>query len=57
MTLAVAVLQEAGTPIGGLLAAAALVYPFALVVAGALRPAEVRDLLNLRRGEKIEPEG
>ena len=57
MTLAVAVLQEAGTPIGGLLAAAALLYPFALVVAGALRPAEVRDLLKLRRGEKIEPEG
>ena len=57
MTLAVAVLQEAGTPIGGLLAAAALVYPFALVVAGALRPAEVRDLLKLRRGEKIEPDG
>jgi O-antigen/teichoic acid export membrane protein len=56
MALVVALLEGAGAPVGVLLAAAAVVYPVALLVFRALRPAEVRELLQLRRREKVEPD-
>jgi hypothetical protein len=56
MALAVALLQWAGAPIWVLLAAAAIVYPAAVLLFRALRPGEVSELLRLRRREKVEPE-
>jgi O-antigen/teichoic acid export membrane protein len=56
MALAVELLQLAGAPIWVLLAAAAIVYPAALLLFRALRPTEVTELLRLRGREKVEPE-
>ena len=56
MTLAVALLQELGAPLGVLVAAAVLIYPSALLALGAVRPADLRELIGMRRPEKIEPE-
>jgi O-antigen/teichoic acid export membrane protein len=50
MTGAVAGLQALGAPLGVLLAAAAVTYPAAVLVTGAVRLAEVRQLLQLRGG-------
>jgi O-antigen/teichoic acid export membrane protein len=50
MTGAVAGLQALGAPVGVLLAAAAVTYPAAVLLVGAVRPAEVRQLLQLRGG-------
>lgn len=50
MTGAVAGLQALGAPLGVLLAAAAVTYPAAVLLVGAVRPAEVRQLLQLRGG-------
>jgi O-antigen/teichoic acid export membrane protein len=50
MTAAVAGLQALGAPLGVLLAAAAVTYPAAVLLVGAVRPAEVRQLLQLRGG-------
>ena len=56
MTLAVALLQELGAPLSVLVAAAVLIYPSALLALGAVRPADLRELIGMRRREKIEPE-
>ena len=50
MTGAVAGLQALGAPLGVLLAAAAVTYPAAVLLVGAVRLAEVRQLLELRGG-------
>ncbi len=50
MTGAVAGLEALGAPLGVLLAAAAVTYPAAVLLVGAVRPAEVRQLLQLRGG-------
>jgi len=49
MTVAVAFLKEAGAPLAALVTAAVVVYPAALLLVGALRPADVQELLRLRR--------
>ena len=56
MTLAVLALNLAGAPLGLLVAAAAVTYPLGLAVSGALRPADVRDLLEMRRRSDPPPE-
>jgi hypothetical protein len=50
MTGAVAGLQALGAPLGVLLAAAAVTYPAAVLLTGAVRLAELRQLLQLRGG-------
>ena len=48
MTGVVAGLQALGAPLGVLLAAAAVTYPAAVLLVGAVRLEEVRQLLQLR---------
>jgi len=57
MTLAVLALHSGGAPLGVLVAAAALTYPAALAITGALRPGDVRALLSMRRGDEKPPDG
>jgi O-antigen/teichoic acid export membrane protein len=52
MTGVVAGLQALGAPLGVLLVAAAITYPVALLLVGALRPDDIRQLLLLRRGDE-----
>ena len=52
MTGAVAALQALGAGLGVLLAAAAVTYPAAVLLVGAVRLEEVRELLQLRGGGK-----
>ncbi len=50
MTGVVAGLQALGAPLGVLLAAAAVTYPAAILLVGAVRLDELRQLLQLRGG-------
>ena len=50
MTGVVAGLQALGAPLGVLVAAAAIAYPGALFAVGAVRPSDIRQLLQLRAG-------
>jgi hypothetical protein len=50
MTGVVAGLQALGAPLGVLLAAAAVTYPAAILLVGAVRLEELRQLLQLRGG-------
>ena len=55
MTGAVAGLEALGAPLGVLLAGAALSYPAAVLLVGAVRLEEVRQLLQLRGGNGAGP--
>ena len=50
LLLLVSGLQALGAPLGVLLAAAAVTYPAAVLLVGAVRLEEVRQLLQLRGG-------
>jgi hypothetical protein len=49
MTGAVAGLKALGAPLGVLLAGAAVSYPAAVLLVGAVRLEEIRQILQLRR--------
>jgi O-antigen/teichoic acid export membrane protein len=50
MTATVAGLNALGAPLAVLVVAAAITYPACLLLVGALRPDDIRQLLELRRG-------